>query len=72
MKIAGLIILIGGLLVSVYTGFLYIARERAVGIGDPGMTINDQSIYWQPYLGIGVMVVGGACFMLGRNKKLTR
>ena len=26
---------------------------------------------WQPYVGIGVMVIGGAFLMLGRKKSLT-
>jgi hypothetical protein len=73
MKTAGLIILIAGLLMTIYTGFTYISKEKTVGIGDLEMTTDiHQTINWQPYVGIGVMVVGGACLMLGRNKKLTR
>jgi hypothetical protein len=73
MKIAGFIILIAGLLMTLYSGFMYISRERTAGIGDLRISIdNHETINWQPYVGIGVMVVGGACFVLGRNKKLTR
>ena len=73
MKTAGFVIFIAGLLMTVYTGFIYISTERTVGIGGLERTRdNHQTINWQPYVGIGVMVVGGACFMLGRNKKLTR
>jgi hypothetical protein len=73
MKTAGLIIFIAGLLMTVYAGIMYINTERTVGIGDLERTIdNHQTINWQPYVGIGVMVIGGACFVVGRNKKLTR
>ena len=73
MKTAGLILLIAGLLMTIYTGFTYISKERTVSIGESEITTdNHQAVNWQPYVGIGVMVAGGACLILGRNKKLTR
>jgi hypothetical protein len=72
MKTAGIIILIVGLLMTVYTGFTYVTKEKVVDLGKLEITRDDQhSINWQPYVGIGVMVVGGALLVLGRKKSLT-
>jgi hypothetical protein len=31
---------------------------------------NDHSLHWQPYIGIGIMVIGGVVLVLGRRKLL--
>jgi hypothetical protein len=69
MKTAGLIILLAGLLMTLYTGFTYVTKEKVVDLGELEITKADQhTVNWQPYVGIGVMVIGGVLFMLGRKK----
>ncbi len=72
MKTAGIIILIVGLLMTLYTGFTYVTKEKVVDIGDLEITKDkDHTVNWQPYTGIGVMVIGGALLVLNRKKSLT-
>jgi hypothetical protein len=71
MKTAGVIILIAGLLMTLYTGFTYVTKEKVVDLGVVEITKDNQhTVNWQPYIGIGVMVIGGAFLILARKKSL--
>ena len=68
MKTAGIVILAIGLLMTVYTGVTYITRETVVDAGPIQITRDDEhSVNWQPYIGIGLMIFGGAALMFGRR-----
>ena len=68
-KTIGLIILIIGLLMSLYTGFNYVTREKVVDIGDIEITADkNHTASWSPFIGIGVMVIGGVVFLYGKKK----
>lgn len=70
MKKAGMIILIVGLLMTLYTGFTYFTREKVVGLGKLEITKDNQhAVNWQPYVGIGIMIIGGVVLVLGVNQK---
>jgi len=70
MKKAGIVILLVGLLMTTYTGFTYFTREKVVDIGKLEITKENQhSINWQPYVGIGIMIIGGVVLVLGVNRK---
>jgi hypothetical protein len=72
MRTAGIIILIIGLLMTVYTGFTYVTKEKVVKLGELEITKDDQhTVNWQPYVGIGTMVIGGVVLIFGRKKSLT-
>ena len=72
MKQAGIIILAVGLLMTIYTGFTYFTKEKVVDLGAIEITKeNEHTVDWQPYVGIGVMVIGGAVLIAGRKKLLT-
>ena len=72
MKTAGIIILIVGLAMTLYTGFTYVTKEKVVEIGDLQITRDeDHNVNWQPYFGIGIMVIGGVVLLLDRKKLLT-
>jgi hypothetical protein len=69
MKNVGIILLIVGLVMSLYTGFTYVTKEKIVDIGELEITADNQhNVNWQPYVGIGIAVVGGVLFLLGRKK----
>ena len=69
-KTIGLIIAIIGLVMTLYTGFNYVAREKVVDIGSIQITKdNDHTASWSPYLGIGIMVIGGVVYLSGRKKQ---
>ena len=72
MKIAGIILLIVGLLMTVYTGFTYVTKEKVVDLGAIQITRDDDHrVNWQPYTGIGVMVIGGLVLVFSGKKPLT-
>jgi drug/metabolite transporter (DMT)-like permease len=70
LKKAGIIILLVGLLMTLYTGFTYFTREKVVDSGKLQMTKDNQNtINWQPYAGVGLMLIGGVVLVLGVNRK---
>ena len=69
MKTAAIIILIVGLLMTLYTGFGYMTKEKVLDMGDIEMTMNrHHTAAWPPLLGLGVMVVGGALLVVAKKK----
>jgi hypothetical protein len=53
MKKAGLIILVIGLLLTAYTGFNFITKEKVVDIGKVEITRDkDHDVTWSPIVGI--------------------
>jgi hypothetical protein len=71
MKMAGIILLVLGLLMTLYSGFSYVTKEKVVDLGGLEITADKQhDVNWQPYVGIGAMVVGGVVLVLGRKKTL--
>lgn len=72
MRTAGIILLVVGLLMTLYTGFTYITKEKVVDIGSLEITSDkEHSVNWQPYFGIGIMALGGAFLLFGNKKLLT-
>ena len=71
MKTAGIIILIAGLLMTVYTGFTYVTKEKVLDVAGLELTRDDHhTISWQPYVGLAAMVIGGVVLVLSRKKPL--
>jgi hypothetical protein len=72
MKTAGILLLLVGLLMTLYTGFTYETKEKVVDLGKLEITKdNEHNVHWQPYFGIGMMVVGGVVLILDRKKSRT-
>jgi hypothetical protein len=72
LRTAGIILLAVGLIMTLYTGFTYVTKDKVVELGDLVITKDrDHSVNWQPYLGIGVMIIGGVVFLMSRKKLLT-
>jgi hypothetical protein len=71
MKTAGIVLLIVGLLMTIYTGFTYVTQDKVLEVGGLELTKNDDhTISWQPYVGLATMVIGGVVLVLGRKKRL--
>lgn len=69
MKTAGIVILIVGLLMTLYSGFTYVTKEKVVDFGPLQITRDkEHDVDWQPYVGIGVMLIGGSILVLGRKR----
>ena len=69
MKTAAIIILIVGLLMTLYTGFGYMTKEKVLEIGDVEITTDKHhTAAWSPLVGIGVMIIGGALLVVAKKK----
>lgn len=69
MKNLGVGVLVIGLIITLFTGFNFITREKVVDIGDLEITANKNNrLTWSPLLGVAVMAVGGAIILFGKKK----
>ncbi|MHB9011144.1 MAG: hypothetical protein ACYC49_02840 [Ignavibacteriaceae bacterium] len=69
IKTIGLIIIIIGLIMTLYTGFNYVTREKVIDIGSVQITKEkDHTTSWSPFIGIGVMVIGSVVFLYGKKE----
>ena len=69
-KTIGLVILVIGLIMTLYTGFTYVTREKIVDIGNVEITADkNNTASWSPFIGIGIMVIGGVVFLVGKKSK---
>jgi uncharacterized membrane protein YidH (DUF202 family) len=72
VKTAGIVLLIIGLIMTVYTGFTFVTKEKVVDLGGVEITKDkEHSLNVQPYVGIGTMVIGGALLVLSKRKSPT-
>jgi uncharacterized membrane protein len=72
MKLAGIVILVVGLIMTLYTGFNYVTREKVLEIGSLEVTADrDHEVNWQPYAGIIVMIVGAGVFYFSQKNPRT-
>ena len=68
MKKAGMLIMILGLLLTLYTGFRYVTTEKIVDIGDIEITADKTNkIDWSPMIGVVVIIVGGIMLYSGKE-----
>jgi len=69
MKKAGIVILIIGLLLTIFTTFNYFTREKVVDLGKVEITANKKHrVTWSPLVGLGVMAVGGVVLLVASKK----
>ena len=68
MKKIGIALIIIGLLLTIITGFKFFTREKVMDIGSLKITASEpHRVNWSPFLGIGIMVVGGAVLVFGKK-----
>jgi hypothetical protein len=61
MKNTGILILIIGIGLTLFTAFTFFTREKVVDLGSLEITRNKpHHLNWSPLIGIGVMAIGGA------------
>lgn len=69
VKIVGIVVVIIGLIMTLYTGFNYVTREKVVDIGNIEISADkERSVGWSPFIGIGIIVIGGVVFFAGKKK----
>jgi len=69
MKTAGIIILVVGLLITLFTGFNFVTKKKVVDIGNLEITKDENhNMAWSPLVGVAVMVLGGVVLLFGAKK----
>ena len=69
MKKVGIIIIVIGLALTIFTAFTYFTKEKVVDIGKIEITANKpHHLNWSPLIGIAVMAVGGVLLWQGSKK----
>ncbi len=69
MKTLGIILLIVGLVMTVFTGFNIITKKEVVDLGAIEITSTEKTpIYWSPITG-GVLAVAGVVILMVSKKK---
>jgi LPXTG-motif cell wall-anchored protein len=60
MKKTGLVIMLIGLCLTIYTAFTFFTKEKVIDIGTVEITRNKPyHLNWSPWIGIAVMGIGG-------------
>ena len=68
-KILGIVLLVVGILMLVYSGFTYKKREKVVDAGPLQISADkEKTVNWPPYAG-GFLVVGGVILLATGNKR---
>lgn len=69
MKKAGIIIVLLGLILTIFTAVTFFTKERVAKIGDINIMANKRhNLKWSPLVGIAVMAVGGVVVWLSPKK----
>ena len=69
MKATGIVLLILGIGLTIFTGIKYFSREDVVDIGKVHVTADKPHyLSWSPFVGVGVIIVGGIMLWQGSKK----
>jgi hypothetical protein len=69
MKTTGILILIIGFSIVIFTGITYITKEKVVEIGNMEITADKKhEVHWSPLAGVGAILAGGIVLMIGMKK----
>lgn len=70
MRVFGIVLVVLGILMMVYTGFNYVTEKNVVDIGP--LEINKEQnnpVRWSPIVG-GVLLIAGIAVVLSNKKKI--
>jgi hypothetical protein len=68
MKKIGLIIFVAGVIMTAFSGFNLITREKILDIGSVHITAQKRHTFdWSPLLGVSVMMVGAGLSLFARK-----
>jgi uncharacterized membrane protein len=68
-KSVGLILVILGVILLIWTGFTYTKKEKIIDAGPIQVSADrEKSVNWPPYVG-GVVLIAGVFILVGSRKK---
>ncbi len=70
MKTTGIIIVVLGILLTIFTGFQFFTKEKVVDLGVVELTREKpHKLSWSPLIGIAVVGFGGVLVWQGSKRK---
>lgn len=70
MKMIGFIILVVGLVLTIFTSFKFFTKEKLIDVGSVEISRDKPTnIAWSPLVGVAVMCVGGVILWQTNKKK---
>jgi len=71
MKVLGIIVVLIGLLITVYTGFGFITKETGININKIEITRNQGTgLVWSPLIGALIIALGSAILIFVPKKDI--
>lgn len=71
MKNLGIVLLVAGIIMTVFTGFTLVTRKKVVDLGAVEIKKEERTpIYWSPITGAVLMAAGVVIVLLGKDKKI--
>lgn len=68
MKKTSIIILIIGLVITIFTSLNFVTKEKRIDIGKAEVTRDsNQGLNWSPLLGFAVIAIGAGVYFVGRT-----
>ena len=69
-KTIGVLLVVAGLAMLIWTGFSYTRRENVVDVGPVHISADRQkTVSWPPYAGGVLVLVGAVALLAGRGRK---
>jgi divalent metal cation (Fe/Co/Zn/Cd) transporter len=69
MKKAGIVIILLGLVLTIFTAITFFTREEVVDIGSLKITANKpHHLSWSPLIGVAVIAAGGVILLIPSKK----
>lgn len=70
MKRLGVILIIVGIILTIVTGFGFFTKKKVLDVGKVEVNKSERhNVNWSPYVGVGIIVVGGILVLAGRNTR---
>ena len=70
MKILGIILIVAGLALTIYTGINFVTKKKVVDIGAIEITKDEEkNVGWSPFIGVAVMALGATVLYFGNRKQ---
>ncbi|HET6543038.1 MAG TPA: hypothetical protein VFG46_21275 [Chryseolinea sp.] len=68
MKTLGIVVLALGIIMTIFTGFNIITREKVVDVGPLEINKTEKTpVYWSPVTG-GILIIAGAIILVAGRK----
>jgi len=69
MRKLAISLIAAGIILTLITGFQFLTKRKIVDIGSLEITASQpHRVNWSPYLGVGMIVIGGIIFLAGKKR----